>query len=62
MNLVLWIVAGLMAVAFAVGGLSKLLIPKADPSRRTMGGIRWSAAGSGPFSAWGGHPTDVPER
>lgn len=28
MNLVLWIVAGLMAVAFAVGGLSKLLIPK----------------------------------
>ena len=28
MNLALWIVAGLMAVAFAVGGVSKLLIPK----------------------------------
>jgi hypothetical protein len=28
MNLALWIVAGLMAVAFAVGGLSKLIIPK----------------------------------
>ncbi len=28
MNLALWIVAGLMAVAFAVGGLSKLIIAK----------------------------------
>ena len=28
MNLALWIVAGLMAVAFAAGGLSKLIIPK----------------------------------
>ncbi len=28
MNLALWIVAGLMAVAFAVGGVSKLSIPK----------------------------------
>ena len=28
MNLALWIVAGLLAVAFAVGGVSKLTIPK----------------------------------
>ena len=28
MDLALWIVAGLMAVAFATGGLSKLIIPK----------------------------------
>ena len=28
MNLGLWIIAGLLAVAFAVGGLSKLAIPK----------------------------------
>jgi uncharacterized membrane protein len=28
MNLALWIVAGLMAVAFAIGGVSKLIIPK----------------------------------
>ena len=28
MNLALWIVAGLLAVAFAAGGLSKLIIPK----------------------------------
>ncbi len=28
MNLALWIVAGLMAVAFSVGGVSKLSIPK----------------------------------
>jgi hypothetical protein len=28
MHLALWIVAGLMAVAFATGGLSKLIIPK----------------------------------
>ena len=28
MNLALWIVAGLLAAAFAAGGLSKLIIPK----------------------------------
>ena len=28
MNLALWIVAGLLAVAFAAGGISKLVIPK----------------------------------
>ncbi len=28
MDLALWIVAGLMAVAFATGGLSKLVVPK----------------------------------
>jgi hypothetical protein len=28
MNLALWIVAGFMAVVFAAGGLSKLIIPK----------------------------------
>jgi hypothetical protein len=28
MDLALWIVAGLLAVAFAAGGLSKLIIPK----------------------------------
>ena len=33
MNLALWIVAGLMAVAFVVGGLSKLIIPKEKIAR-----------------------------
>lgn len=39
MNLALWIVAGLMAIAFAVGGLSKLIIPKERIA--SLPGGRW---------------------
>ncbi len=39
MNLALWIVAGLMAVAFTVGGVSKLTIPKEKIA--TLPGGRW---------------------
>jgi hypothetical protein len=39
MNLALWIVAGFMAVAFTVGGLSKLIIPKEKIAR--LPGGRW---------------------
>lgn len=39
MNLALWIVAGLMSVAFAAGGLSKLIIPKERIAQ--LPGGRW---------------------
>jgi uncharacterized membrane protein len=39
MHLALWIVAGLMAAAFAVGGVSKLVIPKERIAQ--LPGGRW---------------------
>ena len=39
MNLALWIVAGVMSVAFATGGLSKLIIPKEKIA--ALPGGRW---------------------
>lgn len=39
MNLALWIVAGFMAVVFATGGISKLIIPKEKIAQ--LAGGRW---------------------
>jgi hypothetical protein len=47
MNLALWIVAGLMAVAFAVGGVSKLIIPKERIA--TLPGGKWVEGVSADF-------------
>jgi hypothetical protein len=47
MHLALWIVAGLMAVAFAVGGLSKLIIPKEKIAK--LPGGKWVEGVSADF-------------
>ena len=39
MNLALWIIAGLLAAVFAIGGISKLIIPKEKVA--TMHGGAW---------------------
>lgn len=47
MNVALWIVAGLMAVAFAAGGISKLVIPKGKIAQ--LPGGKWVEGVSADF-------------
>lgn len=47
MNLALWIVAGLMAIAFTTGGISKLIIPKERIAK--LPGGKWAEGVSAGF-------------